>query len=109
MTRKHTRKHSEATRRKMSQSHTGKVLPEETKRKISASMVKYWEEKKQIVEALKRAGFSTKYYTHTEEAKQKMREAARNRSMAKAHKALKEKRELEREEKELLKLWDQNR
>ncbi len=105
------RKHSESTRKKMSESHTGKVLSEETKQKIRASMLEYWEEKKQTVEALRAAGFEIKYYTHTEEAKQKMREAAKGRNMDKAREQLEEKRKQQTEQKltkheeELLRIW----
>ena len=74
-------KHSEETRKKMSESHTGKQLSEETKSKISESMQQYWQDRKAVEAAMIRAGFPPQKRHLSEETKEKMRKAAQDRQL----------------------------
>lgn len=81
------RKHSEETKQKMRESHKGKQLPQETKDKIREGMLAYWKDRKVIEAAIKRAGFEVATHKHSEETKQKMREAALDRALSEEAKA----------------------
>lgn len=80
-------KHSEETRKKMSEAHQGKELPEETKDKIREGMLAYWRDRKAVEAILKAAGFEPTTHHHSEETKAKMREAAKDRTLTPAAKA----------------------
>lgn len=89
-------KHSEETRKKMSEAHTGKQLPQETKDKIREGMLAYWRDRKVVEAALKRAGFPVHSHKHSEETKEKMRQAAKDRALSPEAKAALKKYQEER-------------
>ena len=82
----HIREHkssiSDETRRKMSESHRGKVLSEETKKKMSES------HKGHLVseETRRKIGEKHKGLRHTEEARRKMSESLKGRVLTEEHK-----------------------
>lgn len=96
-------KHSEETRRKMSEAHSGKELSEETKNKIREGMLAYWRDRKAFEAAMKRAGFEVTTHKHSEETKEKMRQAALGRSLSPEAKAALKKYQEERQQNTQLK------
>ena len=72
----------EATKRKISISHTGLKQTPETKAKIRRSMLLYWEEVKETNAVLQAAGFDVKRRSHSPETKRKIKASAKGRKFS---------------------------
>ncbi len=77
-------KHSDESKRKMSESHKGKILSEETKRKMSdaAKRNKKWLGKTHLEKTKRKMSESHKGKTHSEETKRKLSESKKGKTLS---------------------------